>query len=166
MELQQPPMPTIQSQPSSQVGYTQRPMNARSQTYNRYLDWAVASRATLQSIPTTTLTKITWYTYTITGKYAFDVTIDSVTIPVDGTYQIISSIWFDGDITGDVISYIYLNWAYLDSNFFTNTATFQKIQIVTINNLLRWDILDLRVIQTSGWTNNISTAILSVTKLS
>lgn len=163
MELQQPPMPTIQSQPSSQVGYTQRPMNTRSQTYNRYLD---------------------------TTNFYGSVTVlanDSAYIPTNGQYISVSGqlwwkIWSSWEIIFQKQGTYMIQWyLFVDTTASTvvnvlgvqleeTTATainfvfYQNYTYLTLNdsyvqfnvteNFARWDIL--RIIGFNDDSNNLS----------
>jgi hypothetical protein len=148
------------------IWYSDRPISARTQVANRYLDWVVAYNASIE-IPDSTQTNITWYTYTKTGRYDFNAwNTDRIIIPQDWTYQVIANFrWLDTMTIWWMVYWITLNWNDLYWWSPASTSSFETIQYVWIENLTRWDYIQANVFQTEWWSKDITVKI-SVVKLS
>lgn len=149
------------------VWRTDRPINARTQVNNRYLDWVVASVDTI-SIQDITPTTIDWYSYTVTGKYDFVAwNTDRIVIPQDWTYQIIVNFeWLSIMTIWWCIYSVNLNWSYLYwSAPAAAPSAFTTIQFVWVENLSRWDYLQTQVTQFE-WSNKNIKVKISLIKLS
>lgn len=147
--------------PTTQTGYTQRPSNARTQTYNRYLDWVQAKKTQSLSV---WWNAITGYTFTTTWNYAFDIDPDAITIPTDWTYNISINFWFWAN-------YAYVNTfdVMVNDDLLYRTAKeslilWESVQLHSVENLLKWDKITL-VIVSDNWALDVDVS-LSVTKLS
>lgn len=145
------------------IWYTDRPINARTQTYNRYLDWCKA--VVTQSIPTFTSTKITWYSFNITGNYKFDSVSDAITIPTDWTYNITINYKYAWSTTLDTIYEVLLNGDLLYQTTRNWTSAWETIQIVWVENFKKWDKIEIYVVKIDSWNLNIDVSS-SIIKLS
>ncbi len=160
MEQTPAPEQTNPSSPTSQTGYTQRPANARTQVYNRYLDSCTikvdninyTSTVQVQDTNLITVWKLARRTaeYT-TGKRA-------LFIPVAWTYLIT---WY---MSNDV-NYAY-GW-YMQKNNATfiwnrdwpapwNTQILQPVS--TIMNFEKWDFFNVET-----WSHSTNTVDIRIT---
>ncbi len=157
----EPPKDIILQPVTTQSWYTQRPINARTQTYNRYLDSVIAIDST-RAIATSSLTTIPWYVYTVTGKYNRAKTTWQVLIPTDWTYQL-NVIWFfaaDATATGIRFIVINLNWSPLEIKYVLPIASVTMlIDITEIFNLNKNDYITVDVYQSSWWPLNVTTKL-------
>ena len=140
--------------PISQIGRTERPLNARTQTNNRYLDSVVAYKS--QEI-TLWDEYITWRTFTKTWNLMFDSVPDGIVIPKSWTYMILLTVSREENNSWDRYIEILKNTEFYKSVFNTVAATdalLYKQDTTIIDNFTKWDYLEVRVLQSWAATLN------------
>lgn len=153
------------------IGYTQRPINARTQTRNMYLDsikWESD-----QQIPVPSWSwewaDVEWYTYTKIGNYDFTRwNTDRIVIPSTWTYMIIArfiinDLYWDLGLTNYKIT---KNGNYLLADWRLAMTSFESLNITWIENLSKWDIIKMKINIDSEANIRTIKSILSITKLS
>lgn len=165
-EVQQPIVIEQRKETIGWIGYTQRPIDAKMQTRNRYLD-SVRAVQTEQDIAATTDTEITWYTYTKTGNYDFTRwSTDSIIVPENWTYMIIADYQRTETMTvWETIHWVKLDWNNLYSqNVFNVTAT-NTYTLSWVENLTKWQEITINVFHIESEARKVKIK-LSLTKLS
>ena len=148
--MEQTPAPEMQnpSSPTSQVGYSQRPANARTQTYNRYLDavWAWgnwASTITIwvweQSGKLNRWTKTSWTSVKIPIQWTYMVTIEWVMDWWTSCKWLRVYRWQNGTTQYEAVTSMVS--AFYDSLYVTRTD---------VVNLLKWDVITIWASLTAG----------------
>lgn len=143
------PTPVVQTTPTTQTGYTQRPSNARTQTYNRYLDsFTIYNPFVLADW----IVDVVESNLNIVGKLAFrpkafTYSWDSwigLEIPVDWTYLMN---WYielqESDTASLYVAYLrdwtvyvmWFNWV------FWGISIWQLVPVTWTFNLRKWDII-------------------------
>lgn len=159
-EVQQPMMVEQRQETIGWIGYTQRPLNARTQTRNRYLDW-VSARKNFQIIPASTPTKLTWFTYTKTGNYPWDKVDWEFFIAESGTYLLLFTANWDTVTTNPSLLRIMDKDSVVDW-----ISTFDYFNISVILNLNKWNHLYFEIINEDWTSNTLDNIRISLTKLS
>ena len=140
--------PVAEQNVPKEIGRTERPLNARTQTNNVYLDsvYAYASG----TLPDNSSTAITWWTYNITWKYPFDKNSSWIEIPKAWTYMVIVTAIFEAYELGSRKSDIRVNGTPIQ-RFYTEPIALSAVAsthyITTIYNLVEWDVLSTNLLQ-------------------
>ena len=140
--------------PISQIGHTERPLNARTQINNKYLDSVMAYKS--QEI-TLWDEYITWRAFTKTWNLMFDSVPDGIVIPKSWTYMILLTVSREGNNSWDRYIEMFKNTEFYESviNTVAVTDTLSYKQDMTIiDNFTKWDYLEVRVLQSRAATLN------------
>lgn len=151
-----------------QIGYTHRPLNARTQTNNVYLD-SVFAQDTDRAITSASLTTVPSYNYySKIWNYWRDKVNWQVTIPVDWTYNVSFYAAFEANALWLRLVILNVNWNPVDlanyvSDWITSVASY--LHVSQPYNLKKWDIITIQVYQSSTSTLEVTTN-LKVIRLS
>lgn len=151
------------------IGYTDRPINARTQTYNRYLDSCTIN----DSWQSTGVVDFRTSTKRVVGSLQWNIWYFNnwllwswywVIIPNDWTYIITTSFTIDAATQWLINAYYFrwTNWTYITGSVWVAVYwSWDQFSWVATLNLNKWDIIYNEI--DSDWQVNME---LSITKLS
>lgn len=162
-KVQQPIVVEQRQESISSVWYTQRPLDARTQTRNRYLDSVICSDKYRSFASSSNPTIIPEFTYEKVGKLPFDKTNWEVYIAEDWTYFINAwaIVWAATVTNWTRVLVLYVNWDVVQLDYqVTPPANISvRLSIVEYFNLNKWDIITIWVSQSSTETVDVSTRL-------
>lgn len=163
MEQNKAPEMQNPSSPTSQVGYSQRPANARTQTYNRYLDsiWAWGNNLWFVLRD--------WIEQSWKLNRQAEIWHLTITIPVEWTYMILIE-WVIYDCTNCkwlMVSWALNGWTVYEARTEMVSAYYKDLYVTRTDvvNLLKWDKISLDLVPASG-TTTLQNAYIKIVKIS
>ena len=141
--------------------YTDRPINAKTQTYNRYLDTAeIDTDWVLITSWGDALVTVIWYENK-TGNPQINIVSWWFEIPSNGTYMIQGWVWIDTTAT-TVLTTLELdvekNWVAIYDSYVIAAWLFSIIYINSVFNFKKWDLIQFR------WYNTDTNDLLFIWK--
>ena len=130
---------------------------------NAWWVYAKIEATSLQSIPNSTITKITWLSTKIWDS-AMMATADQITITQAWTYLLNAYCftWF----STSVVFRIYKNWSTIVPHYRESApATSWCPSITAVEQLVAWDVLTMIIFQWSWTSQSIQNATLSAIKI-